>query len=498
MRRQRQCGLQALIGSAFAILVAIPSSAWAQADSPATAAAQVAAEHAATSAEQARDFARQSQAASRSAQEDSGRARLAATRARDAANQAESEIRRLGELKCDPGTAAWDRFNSGGTESRRCVVERLISARYQPDEPTFQGVRRDVGLLADFYASRSDRQQAFIDTGAFFTGTGVLGFGASDGAGVTTQSYWGYGALLPIILVQFNANEPTRDLFFAGKIGVDLINERYLLLGRRLALIEGLKARDQSYRTSCDGVEAKLVEVERWAANDDKAAILPAVAAVARRCRDLAAGRAGIENLTTIAAVWKSQWARDLAADVVRLDDRLVERDNRLRTSPAEALTMLVSTSLRTLDALVSGENAQAAIDSIKVQAALEGLGMRLSESRLPPAPGLIVEPLVVSAAAEARAGISRTTPPRGAPAAPDILATVAWLRSRVGNLEEARAVYNERALWAAELSGAAKATQLEFAFNANTKQVDVVLRAPGGQLPAGQTAPAGQASAAN
>jgi hypothetical protein len=466
------------------MLLAMPSASSAQADSRAVTAAQESVGRAQIYAGQAQDFARESQAASRSAREDLGRARSAASRAREAADQAESEIRRLGESECDPGSAALDRFNSGGAESRRCAVERLIHARYQSSEPIFDGVRRDVGLLADFYASRSDRQQAFIDTGAFFTGTGVLGYGVSAGAGVTTQSYWGYGALLPIVLVQFNANEPTRDLFFAGKIGADLINERYLLLNRRLELIEALNARNDSYRTACHGVEDKLLEVERWAASDDKTAILPAVTAVARRCRDLTEGRASMENLTTLAGVWKNQWARDLATDVVRLDDRLLERDSRLRTSPAEALTMLVSTSLRTLDALVSGENAQAAIDSIKVQAALDGLGIALSEVRLPPAPGLLEEPLVMSAAAEARSSASRTAPPRGAPPAPDVPGTVMWLRNRIGILEQARAVHNERALWAGELSSAAKSTQLEFSFNANTQQIEVVLRAPGGQLP--------------
>lgn len=399
-----------------------------------------------------------------------------------------AEAARAEATNCTVGSGFVSRVGrSGAAASRHCAVDRLENARYSEVEPSLAAVRSDVRLIADYYAARSERQQFFVDAGAFTTATGVLGYSLSGPAGVSTQSYWGYGALIPIILVQFNANEPTRDLFFAGRIGTDLISDRYLSLNRRLTLIESLKAQDASYRNACGGVEQKLVEVERWAASDDKLAILPTVTAVAQRCRALTAGWSSMDNLTAVAGVWKNQWARDLATDMVRLDDRLMERDNRLRTSPAEALTMLVSTSLRTLDTLVSGENAQAAIDSIEVQNALGGLGMTLSEVRLPPAPTLLDDPLVMSEAAQARSSVARTPPRRGAPAAPDVPGTVMWLRDRISTLEQARAVHNERVRWAAELSSAATTTQLDFSYSVANQRIEVVLRAPGGQLPSTQ-----------
>ena len=137
---------------------------------------------------------------------------------------------------CVVGSNVLDRFNAGGGPRRRCAVEALTTL--QDETPAFADVRRQGRLLADFYAARSERQQTLIDTAAGVTGVGALGYAFSAPAGAVTQSYWGYGALLPIILVQFNANEPTQDLYFAGSIAVDLITDRYDLLETRLKQLE--------------------------------------------------------------------------------------------------------------------------------------------------------------------------------------------------------------------------------------------------------------------
>lgn len=386
--------------------------------------------------------------------------------------------------ECRVGDGVERRFSRGGSSSRMCAVDALEEFRFGEATPAFPAVRAKARVLADYYAARSERQQLFEDTGAFFTGAGVLGYGFSAPAGASTQAWWGYGALLPIILVQFNANEPTRDLFFAGRIGADLVSDRYAVLDRALTMLKALDGRQSGYNAACDDVEAKLTEIEGWSVPDDKAALLPVAISVADRCRTLRSGWAALGNLTAVADVWKSHWPREYATDLVRLDDRLLERDSRLRTSPTEALTMLVSTSLRTLDTLVSGENAQAAIDAMKVQEALSGMSMGLAEVRLPSAPATIDTPLTLSAAADARAAMTRPAVRRGQPAGPDVPGQVRWMREKVRLLEEARAVHNERVLWASQLASAAATNQLEFAYLATSRQIEVVLRAPGGHLP--------------
>ena len=188
------------------------------------------------------------------------------------------------------------RFEQGEDRARRCAVFALEDL-LDDEASTYGEVRAAGRVLADYYAARSERQQNFLDSGAFFTGAGALGYAFSGPAGAATQSYWGYGALLPIILVEFNANEPTRDLFFAGRIGADLIRDRYALLSRRLTWISALDGEDARLTdTPCTDIEKRLSDVAGWQA-DDRAALQPTALAIADRCRELTTGRSSIAIL---------------------------------------------------------------------------------------------------------------------------------------------------------------------------------------------------------
>lgn len=386
-----------------------------------------------------------------------------------------------------------DRLGQGEEPARRCAVYALESLQY--DEGSDYGSVRAAGrTLADYYAARSERQQSFLDTGAFFTGAGTLGYAFSGPAGAVTQSYWGYGALLPIILVEFNANEPTRDLFFAGRIGTDLIRDRYALLDRRLTWIGTLAdADEESASSDCEGVEEKLAEIARWRDGDDKTALQPTALAIADRCRELRSGRSSIATLVSIGETWKDEWPRAFAHDLLVLESRLSERDRLLRTTPREALTMLVSTPLRTLDTLISGENAQAALNSIAVQDALVGLGFPLTDISLPEAPipidiALTAPPAVVARTSSRPVPAVRTGGVTLIEYNPGVYAR--WLQDRVALLESARQVHNRRAIWSREFYDASRANQLEFSYNVTNRRVEVVLRAPGAQAPATGTTP--------
>ena len=388
------------------------------------------------------------------------------------------------ERACDAGSTRTSRFQNGGSEHRACVVRKLEEFRFvQPKnadgDAALDVVQRHAQTLADFYAARSDRQLAFLDTGAFFTGTGTLGYALSAPAGVTTQSYWGYGALLPIILVQFNANEPTKDLFFAGRIGIDLLSDRYVLLRKRLNALKTLEPKRAGYTTLCNQAEEHLKDVGSWAAGDDKTAILPVVETVARRCRAQQANQAALDLTTVLAGAWKQDAARRYAVDVLRLDQLITERDGQLRTTPTEALTMLVSTPLRTLDTLISGENAQAALNTIKLQDALAGISLPLSDAGIPAPPTRLDEPLTVSAAAKARGGVTRPT--RQALTVPE---TLQWLQQVTADLEAARAAQNEEIRLAGDIHSASQASQLTFTYDTASRRIQVTLQARGAQPP--------------
>ncbi|WAC60142.1 hypothetical protein [Brevundimonas sp. SL130] len=386
------------------------------------------------------------------------------------------------ERACDAGSRGISRFQNGGSEARACVVRSLEEFRFvqSPNadgDATLDVVQRHAQTLADFYAARSDQQQAILDTGAFFTGTGTLGYAISGPAGVTTQSYWGYGALLPVILVQFNANEPTKDLFFAGGIGIDLLNDRYVLLRTHLNVLKTLAPKRTGYTTLCNEAEEHLKDVGSWAAGDDKTAILPVVETVARRCRTQQANQAALDLTTVLADAWKQDAARRYAIDVLRLDQLITERDGQLRTTPTEALTMLASTPLRALDTLISGENAQAALNTIKLQDVLAGISLHLSDARIPAPPTRLNEPLTVSAAAEARGTITRS-----ARQTSTVLGTLQWLRQATAALETGRAVQNEEIRIAGDLHSASQASQLIFAYDTASRRIQVRLQAPGAQ----------------
>lgn len=381
------------------------------------------------------------------------------------------------------------RFEQGGDQARRCAVHALENLQYE-DGSTHLQVRAAGRVLADYYGARSERQQNFLDTGAFFTGAGALGYAFSGPAGAVTQSYWGYGALLPIIFVEFNANEPTRDLFFAGRIGADLIRDRYALLDRRLTWINVLESNSTQLRQApCTQIEGRLSAIAAWPAGDDKAALQSTALAIADRCRELTSGDSSLTTLVSIGEAWKKEWAQGFAHDLMVLDSRLTERDRLLRTSPREALTMLVSTPLRTLDTLISGENAQAALNSIAVQNALGGLSFPLTDISLPEAPKRLTQALTLPPEVVARASsgpVAAVAARRGVPgrAGYDPGEYARWLQDQVAALESARLVHNRRALWANEFYDASQANQLDFAFNVTNQRVEVILRAPGATLP--------------
>jgi len=119
------------------------------------------------------------------------------------------------------------RFNHGALNARLCAVAAIDALRNpgildagfsNPEIPlrfSFEAVRD----LEYFYQRRAERQQTLIDWSSGVTVFGAAGAAASGRVGAATQRAWGYAALLPVVMGQLNAHEPTRNLYTAGALG---------------------------------------------------------------------------------------------------------------------------------------------------------------------------------------------------------------------------------------------------------------------------------------
>lgn len=377
-------------------------------------------------------------------------------------------------------TSTWRRVGQGQVRLRDCAVQRLeaLRASSSADHDTVAEAGRQ---LAEYYRSRGGRQQAFIDTGAGVSGLGALGYAVSGPAGTATQNLWGYGALAPVLLVQFNANEPTRDLYFAGDIAAGLLNERYGAVNQRLGMLDGYPDRDVG--ATCLEADRRLGQMATWPDTPARADLRPQMLELVTRCRDFNLARGRVTAMSAAATHWKTQWARAYASDLLQLHARLTERDQRLRTTPDEALKLMISTPLRQLDTLVSGESVQAAVDTIKVMTALDGLGFRLASFDLPAPPSPIEAAFALPGPAHARMvdppARYPTCPPRPAACTYDPGETARWLHARLAELEAAREAQNLRAGWATGMGQAVQAVDLTFGYNVGANRIDVMLRAP-------------------
>lgn len=390
------------------------------------------------------------------------------------------------QLDCSVGPRATDRFRSGGSGARRCVVQYLVGMRRfslitGPDEArnAWPPLIEAVALLSDYYLARSDRQQAFLDTGAGFTGVGATGAALSTAAGAQTVRLWGYGALVPIVLVNFNANAPTRDLYFAGHIGLQLIIDRYRRLHSRLQMLESELATALD-PTVCQEVDRRLAEVEAWPAGEDKAAFLPVLTDTATACRAMIDADNQLRALARSAALLSREWPQGFVSDALRVESLMNERDNRLRTSPTQAFTTALVSPLRTVDSLLSSQNTQAALDQIETNAVLDGALVVLHQIDLPQAPSPVTTPVRYPGALGGRATITRPAPPAGqartTPTDTEVRGLNDWLRRHLDDIERERVNLNVRTELASDLREAALQSQLAFDYTVNTRQIGVRL----------------------
>lgn len=402
-------------------------------------------------------------------------------------------------------------FNQGDLSARECAVRLLQQdARLETDYLT---AKAHVAMLQTFYSRRAQRQQTFLDLGSLVTIGGAAG-AFEGGISASTRQAWVIAGVLPSIIGRFNTYEPTRELFQGGALAVHLITLRHDRIRRAITL---LKASDK--QVSCQGLEATLRAVVAGRAAS-AAAVQDATAAVATAATAPPARKAAAELAATSAtarardvaydadgvllaearrlrntcaalnqralAVRAAQLAAenqatvlagDYANDILSLDRALIAKDRDLRYSPIETLSAIVASPFRAVDALVTGESPQVALDSLKTQIAFSGINRSLASIPLPALPPTqeatgTVAPL--SAEAIMLTGGRAST----------LVADVGDLRSAADLLavQQQELIYNEGL--AADLFGAAAANYLTFTYDAPTGTTTVTI----GPVPASAT----------
>ncbi len=197
---------------------------------------------------------------------------------------------------------------------------------------------------------------------------------ASVNAGATTQAYWNYAAILPVVVAEFNANEPTRDLYAGARIGLDIVAGRYLRLAVLTDILEKNTGASSSRKTvahieGCNALKA-LKPVEDWASGEDKTAMLPDYRKLRQACDNATFMDLGLQGLCDAAVAWKTSYSSAYARDLLRLDDEILNKDRDLRYSPIETLSAMAAAPFTAAATLLSGENGSKAVDRLKTQRA--------------------------------------------------------------------------------------------------------------------------------
>lgn len=421
----------------------------------------------------------------------------------DAYRNALREARSVGPLPPDPCAAAEiypdpgpgpgtpNAFAMGALEARECAVGSLMEV-----SSNYQAVRRDVMHLYSFYNRRAERQQTFMDMGSGITMVGAAG-AFEGGISNSTRQAWAIAAFVPVVISQFNAYEPTRELFHGGALALQLITLRYDRYNRALTLMQppaepaepsptptpetSATAEQAPESTPVQPVQAPICErpaiardtADQWSKNanlrtrDPDGVLLAEARRLHTACLTLESRAESLEFTRRYADRLRPYLAADYAADVLLLDHAIVGKDRDLRFSPSETLGALIATPLRAADMLLTGENTKAALDGLKTQIAFSGLNRNLATIALPPVPAAesAVSHLSDSAAALGRDG-----------AAGEVRALVQELHSLAVGLRDRQLRQDFELRLARDLTEAAGADYLTFAYDAVTNTTTVSL----------------------
>lgn len=346
--------------------------------------------------------------------------------------------------------------------------------------------------LKRYYGLRAGRQQTALDAEAGMVFFGALGSLASVKAGATTQTYWNVAALVPVVVAEFNAHEPTRDLYAGGRVGLDIIGGRYNRLEILTSVLQTSMGNENNWvklphEDGCEPLVNGTNSVEEWPAGEDRTAMLSDYRKFKQACLNANYLNEDLRDLYKAATNWKANYASAYARDLLRLDDEILNKDRDLRYSPVETLSAMAAAPFNVAATLLSGESGSQAIDRLKTQRVFSALNVPLEPVNLPPLPSSIPDFLAISdatlsrpaaraaedAAAKPSAKPAAAAPKKTAKAVSDMLAT---LQAAATGLNDARGDLNYRLLIASRIATLASYDRLDFTYDATTARISVVL----------------------
>ncbi|MBO9560203.1 MAG: hypothetical protein J7515_16665 [Caulobacter sp.] len=373
-------------------------------------------------------------------------------------------------------TSAWRSWREGGEYDRAQALDVVRALRRAGD---IDLVEEGAGCLRRYYALRAGRQQSVLDIGSNVVFVGGLGAVLSAGAGATTQRDWAYAAVLPVVMAQFRASQPTRDLYAGGKIGLGVIGARYReldkytsLLGDALRVGDSAKvAPDSAFKQACD----RLQTIEGWEAGEDRTALLPDYRKLKQAC--VASGKAHTDLFSAWQAAqsWRRAYAYAYSTDLIRLDDEILSKDRQLRYSPVQTLSAMAAAPFSAAATLLSSENGTQAVDRLKTQQAFSNMEVPLSSIVLPPCPPQITEIYQLSDAALIR-GTVTTARGEKQPTFDQVKDTLERMQAAADALNSASAYMNYRIRLATTIVALAAYDRLAFGYDANTARISVAL----------------------
>jgi hypothetical protein len=258
---------------------------------------------------------------------------------------------------------------SDGTLHQRMAPLDLVTNAATPSD-----VRNGALALRDVYERRASRQQRVTDMLSSISFVGALGVIPSGRVGDSTQKIWLAGAFLPVLISNHNAFEPTRDLYFAGALAMEMIARRYDTITATQTLLANENLVPKVAPPACATLPSSHPALDRE------------LKQIRSSCLNLELANA---KLDAYAKSLEVQYggafvAAPFKADVLALDSVLLDRDRDFRTTPLEAITNIVALAPRTVEFVVSGTNVQQLINDVKIQTALNGMDLTLHRPFLP------------------------------------------------------------------------------------------------------------------
>lgn len=395
---------------------------------------------------------------------------------------------------CQPRPTGSQRsqWRYGLLSSRQCQIDMLRTG-LAAGSLNYTEVSVRAQEIRWYYTARAGRQQNWMDGSTAVTVFGAAGYLAAQGTPALTQTYWGAIALVPLVVTQFNAYEPTRDLFYGGAIGVDLIAKRYDQIywaSRNLAALTQGNALSRKANDACIaiGLEIQVVNAQDWKGKaEDRKALLSDLEAARNACQQMDRRRSYLSVLQSSSQIYvsvdaqasSSQLSHLFARDILAFDAIMEHNDHNLRFGPAETLSAIAASPFQLASTLLTGADGKKAIDGLKTQSAFNNMELKLSDVVLPvpPTQSIDVGQIAISGPALGRQHLEGRK--SDDPAARAVNQTLSVLQDAIPSINDGIYELSSREAWAGLYRQAVAANRLTFNYDATKSEATVAVGPP-------------------